>query len=238
MHRIRVRLTYANVMSTIGIFLVLGGATAFAATQLAKNSVGTKQLRKNAVTAAKIKKNAVTKAKIKNSAVNGAKIAQGSVTGSDINLGSTPFSRVVARFRGSGAVEVPTASASKFAVYPLSSSAFTQGAEELNTFAGALDVSFSPGCTAPRTATAIISVDAKNPAEPTELEYVSIGIAQDKTGATPNLRLELSPYAFLGTKFEPGVATPRTVSLAVQAKCTAGSGVTASNGAVDVIGTK
>jgi hypothetical protein len=68
------RLTYANVMSSIAVFLVLGGATAIAAGQLAKNSVGSKQLKKNAVTAAKIKKNAVTTAKIKNGAITGAKV--------------------------------------------------------------------------------------------------------------------------------------------------------------------
>ncbi|HEU4462320.1 MAG TPA: hypothetical protein VFR75_07000 [Solirubrobacterales bacterium] len=60
-------------MSSIAVFLVLGGATAFAA-GLAKNSVGSKQLKKNAVTSAKIKKNAVTTAKIKNGAVTGAKV--------------------------------------------------------------------------------------------------------------------------------------------------------------------
>jgi hypothetical protein len=60
--KIRKRLTYANVMSSIAVFLVLGGATALAA-GLAKNSVGSKQLKKNAVTSAKIKDNAVTGAK-------------------------------------------------------------------------------------------------------------------------------------------------------------------------------
>jgi len=64
--RVRKRLTYANVMSSIAVFLVLGGA-AVAATQLPKNSVGSKQLKKNAVTTAKIKKDAVTGAKVKES---------------------------------------------------------------------------------------------------------------------------------------------------------------------------
>jgi hypothetical protein len=63
-------------MSSIAVFLVLGGATAFAANQLGKNTVGANQLKKNAVTAAKIKKEAVT----------GAKIKKGSLTGTDINL--------------------------------------------------------------------------------------------------------------------------------------------------------
>ena len=50
MKRLRKRLTYANVMSSIAVFLVLGGGAAFAAGKLAKNSVGTKQLKNNAVT--------------------------------------------------------------------------------------------------------------------------------------------------------------------------------------------
>jgi hypothetical protein len=72
----RKRLTYANVMSSIAVFLVLGGATAIAATHLGKNSVGTKQLKNSSVTTKKIKKNAVT----------GAKVKDGSLTGADINL--------------------------------------------------------------------------------------------------------------------------------------------------------
>ena len=78
MEQIRRRLTYANVMSSIAVFLVLGGATALAA-GLAKNSVGSKQIKKNAVTSAKIKKNAVTTAKIKNGAVTGAKVNAGTL---------------------------------------------------------------------------------------------------------------------------------------------------------------
>jgi hypothetical protein len=74
--QIRKRLTYANVMSSIAVFLVVGGATAFAAGHLGKNTVGTKQL----------KTNAVTTAKIKNGAVTGAKVKAGSLSGSALNL--------------------------------------------------------------------------------------------------------------------------------------------------------
>jgi hypothetical protein len=55
MNFVRQRLTYANVIATVALFLALGGA-AVAATQLPKNSVGTNQLRKGAVTAGKIAK--------------------------------------------------------------------------------------------------------------------------------------------------------------------------------------
>jgi hypothetical protein len=44
----RQRLTYANVMSTIAVFVVLGG-TGYAATTLARNSVGSPQIRNGAI---------------------------------------------------------------------------------------------------------------------------------------------------------------------------------------------
>jgi hypothetical protein len=59
------KLTYSNVISTLCLFLLLGGGTAFAANQLGKNSVGSKQIKKNAVTTAKLKNGAVTGSKIK-----------------------------------------------------------------------------------------------------------------------------------------------------------------------------
>jgi hypothetical protein len=49
----RLRLTYANVISTLSLFLVLGGG-AYAASTLPKHSVGTKQLQAAAVTPAKL----------------------------------------------------------------------------------------------------------------------------------------------------------------------------------------
>jgi hypothetical protein len=53
--RLEGKFTYANVMATVAVFLVLGGGTAFAATQmLPKNSVGSMQLKNGAVTPAKL----------------------------------------------------------------------------------------------------------------------------------------------------------------------------------------
>jgi hypothetical protein len=42
----RPRLTYANVMATLGVFLGLGGGAYAVSTTLARNSVGSAQLRK------------------------------------------------------------------------------------------------------------------------------------------------------------------------------------------------
>jgi hypothetical protein len=75
--KLRDKLTYANVISTLCLFLLLGGGAAFAASQLGKNTVGTKQLKKNAVTTAKIKNQAVKSAKLADGAVTAAKLAPG-----------------------------------------------------------------------------------------------------------------------------------------------------------------
>ncbi len=57
MKRLAVKLTYANVMATVALFLALGGGTVYAATKmLPKNSVGAAQLKKGAVTPAKLSK--------------------------------------------------------------------------------------------------------------------------------------------------------------------------------------
>lgn len=80
MQLVRKRLTYANVMSTIAVFLVLGGATAFAATK-----IGTSEIKAGAITSGKIAKEAVGTAKIKNGAVNASKIGAGAVGAAQIN---------------------------------------------------------------------------------------------------------------------------------------------------------
>jgi hypothetical protein len=83
--QIRQRLTYANVMSSIAVFFVLGGATAFAATkiganELKANSVLTGKIVKEAVTAGKIKNGAITTGKLGAAAVTSTQLADNSVT--------------------------------------------------------------------------------------------------------------------------------------------------------------
>jgi hypothetical protein len=58
MHRIRGKLTYANVISTLCLVLLLGGGSAYAASHLGKETVGTKALKKEAVTPAKLSQKA------------------------------------------------------------------------------------------------------------------------------------------------------------------------------------
>ncbi len=66
------------MVALVALVIALGG-TSFAATKLAKNSVGTKQIKKNAVVTSKIKKNAITTSKIKKDNVTGAKVKESSL---------------------------------------------------------------------------------------------------------------------------------------------------------------
>jgi hypothetical protein len=63
MRTLRSRLSYANVISTLCLFMLLGGG-AYAATQLPKNSVGAKQLKNGAVTGQKIKQGTIDASKL------------------------------------------------------------------------------------------------------------------------------------------------------------------------------
>lgn len=73
------KLSYANVASTIALFLALGGASAYAIDQLPPKSIGERQLRPGAITAEKIRKQAVTAPKVKAGAIKSAKLANGAV---------------------------------------------------------------------------------------------------------------------------------------------------------------
>jgi hypothetical protein len=70
-------------MSSIAVFLILGGATAFAA-----KKIGSNEIKGNSITTGKIKKEAVTASKVKKNAITTAKIADGAVTGAKLNLGT------------------------------------------------------------------------------------------------------------------------------------------------------
>ena len=52
--RIRNRLTYANVIATLALFVALGGSS-YAALKLPRNSVGSQQIRTGAVASSEVK---------------------------------------------------------------------------------------------------------------------------------------------------------------------------------------
>ena len=83
LRKLRARLTYANIVSTIALVAAVGGGTAYAATK-----IGTNQIRYHAVSGSKLASNAVTPSKIKNNAVTGTDIRKSTITASDVKDGS------------------------------------------------------------------------------------------------------------------------------------------------------
>lgn len=96
MKQLRKRLTYANMISTLALFVALGAGSAFAAGQLAPKSVGARQLRPGAVTAQKIRKAAVTPPKLKAGAVKSGKLATGAVSAPKLAAGSVSTEKLAA----------------------------------------------------------------------------------------------------------------------------------------------
>jgi hypothetical protein len=91
--RIRKRLTYANVMSSLAVFLVLGGGAAFAA-----KKIGTNELKGASVTTAKIKRNAVTTSKIRKGSISASRLASAAVTNGKLADGSVTAQKLVPGF--------------------------------------------------------------------------------------------------------------------------------------------
>jgi hypothetical protein len=83
LRKLRARLTYANVTSTLALVLAVGGGTAYAATK-----IGTGGIRNHAVTGAKLATNAVTPSKVKNGSLSGTDIRDSSITTGKIRNGS------------------------------------------------------------------------------------------------------------------------------------------------------
>jgi hypothetical protein len=109
--KVKSRLTYANVIATVALFLALGGG-AIAAIKIPKKSVGTKQLKAKAVTEGKLGDKAVTNAKLGNDAVNASNIAAGQVI-KDITVREVTRANVA---NNGFAVDRPKCAAGEFAI--------------------------------------------------------------------------------------------------------------------------
>lgn len=160
MRLVRKRLTYANVVSSIALFIALGGATAFATGQLAPKSVGARQLRPGAVTADKLRRSAVTAPKIKalavkngklaNGAVDTSKLANAAVTTDKIASGAVTTEKIAPdavtgnQVNEAGLGQVPTANTANTATFAESANpaAFAKVDQE-----GVVDTSLSKGIT-------------------------------------------------------------------------------------------
>jgi hypothetical protein len=94
MKRFLPRLTYANVIASLALFIALGGAAVAAG--LPKNSVGPNQIKKGAVTGKAIRKQAVTSGKIAPKAVTAGKLGPNAVLPGNLGAGIISTSKIAA----------------------------------------------------------------------------------------------------------------------------------------------
>lgn len=84
MQGIRTRLTYANVIATLALFLALSGGVVYAAGTLGRNAVKSKNIAANAVKNRNLAKNAVKNKNLAKDAVTSAKVKAGTLTRTDL----------------------------------------------------------------------------------------------------------------------------------------------------------
>jgi hypothetical protein len=82
LRKLRARMTYANVASTIALALAIGGGTAYAATR-----IGTKDIRYHAVTGSKLASNSVSASKVKSNSISSSDVRNNTITSSDVRDG-------------------------------------------------------------------------------------------------------------------------------------------------------
>jgi hypothetical protein len=86
MTELRSRLSFANVMSVLAVFIALGGS----AWAIGANSVGTKQIKRNGVRSSDLKDRGVKPVDLADNAVDSAKVANGTLLGEDFASGQLP----------------------------------------------------------------------------------------------------------------------------------------------------
>ena len=195
--RFRSRATYSNVVSTLALFLALGGAS-FAAFQLPRNSVGSKQIKDHAVTLRKVSPAAQR-------ALRGAMGLPG-VAGRD-------GAAIVARVRSTGSVHTPADHSST--TVALTSNTWDQAATEVDLGPiGRLTYTTPPSgsCGGVGLADLNFEIDVDG-------QLFSGGVLQappDGTSHTTQLNLQRALY-------EPGVATAHSAAVKVSSGCESGS---------------
>ena len=142
MRKIARQLSYANVMSTLAVFLLLGGAGAYAAKKQTQK-VGSTQLKASAVTTNKIKNGAVANPKLAAAAVSSDKLADGAVTNAKLAEGAVSTGKL-----GAEAVTGDKVNEASLGEVPSANSANPLAFARVNSN-GVVDAANSKGITSP-----------------------------------------------------------------------------------------
>jgi hypothetical protein len=207
MKRLRPRLTYANVVSTLALFLVLGGGAAFAAKKLTTNdikkgAIKTKLLANKAVTSPKLAKNAVKGLNIAANSIDGSKVADKSLTPADLAGGASVIG---------GATGGPLEALGSTTPLPLNGGAWTQGATENDLFIARLESTVQ----AAGASTCFLSVT---------FEVGGVSLGSISTVATGTEETKVAEGTLFGARLATGSARPSQLtatasSLGIPEKC-------------------
>lgn len=207
----RQRLTYANVVSTVALFLALGGGVVYAAAK-----IGTKEIQRQAVTAKKIAPGAVKNGKLLDGSVGTTKIADDAVGNAKVEDDSIQPSKLTfpvyyAASPSGGSRTVPAGAPTP---YPVSGGRWTQAADAINVLFG--------------EATATLAYDGAGSGScqlffDIRIDGQQLGGDQFSTDSTAPVRISRSIGA--APQIGPVTATARTLTVQVASNgdCTAGS---------------
>jgi hypothetical protein len=151
----RPRLTYANVVSTLALFLALGGSAAYAASKIhagdiAPGAVRTSKVFKRAITSGKLAVGAVRSNQIADGAVSSKQIGAGAVSSRQIEGGAIGSEQIGSSAVAPSNLEFPVFYAAsptggsapvtdELAPYPIDNDTWTQNPGEIEVvFGGAL----------------------------------------------------------------------------------------------------
>jgi hypothetical protein len=228
--RIRPRLTYANVVTTLALFAVVAGGTALALP--GKHRVRADDLRKNAVRAPAIATGAIGSSEIKDGSVGGIEIGDGQISSPDVadqslgyqDLGSNS---VIARIRSTGPIASGDGGSANPVTVPLSGSDWAQAGDEVDIIFGQVTYTRPAVCGGSPTLQVQLLVD---------------GVLLDADGfgnTAPGTTKTESAFVARPWLFEPGVSTPHTAAVRIFDTCSGGGeDFTLNDIGVDVVGTR
>lgn len=107
--RLARRLTYANVVASLALFLVLSGGSAYAAKQL----IGARQIARNAIDSSKVRDNSITSADIRNGTLTAKDFKRGVLPGAGAGTGGANGTDGSAGANGSAGSQGPAGPAGK-----------------------------------------------------------------------------------------------------------------------------